>query len=197
MRPAPLVQRIAAWLIRGSCRRLPVEAGAERYLEWSAEVHAILEDRSVRPGLRRAMQALRYSAGTWRATRHLRPPRGGPGDARAPAWRDGAMRARLANLAVRATAGVIVWLAVHFTTIALGRAFPADHAWTGLFAAGVPGCIALLCLDDIARADQVRYLPKWAWALICFIQMPAGGIAYVSLGRVRTARPAPAESARS
>jgi len=52
-----------------------------------------------------------------------------------------------------------------------------------------------LCLADIARASQVRYLPKWAWALICLAQTPGGGIAYLCVGRVgraRSASPGPA-----
>ena len=40
-------------------------------------------------------------------------------------------------------------------------------------------------LRDLARADptQVRYLPKWAWAVICLISCPWGGLAYVIFGR--------------
>ena len=42
------------------------------------------------------------------------------------------------------------------------------------------------CLVDLARADAVRYLPKWAWVLvICFISAPFGGIIYLTIGRVR------------
>ena len=38
------------------------------------------------------------------------------------------------------------------------------------------------CLYDIAR-HGVRYLPKWAWALICVISIPLGGIVYLLIGR--------------
>jgi uncharacterized membrane protein YczE len=38
------------------------------------------------------------------------------------------------------------------------------------------------CLYDLARHD-VRYLPKWAWALICVISVPLGGIVYLLAGR--------------
>ena len=42
------------------------------------------------------------------------------------------------------------------------------------------------CLVDLARADAVRYLPKWAWVLvICFISAPLGGIIYLTIGRLR------------
>ena len=38
------------------------------------------------------------------------------------------------------------------------------------------------CLVDLARHD-VRYLPKWAWALICLVSIPVGGIVYLIIGR--------------
>lgn len=38
------------------------------------------------------------------------------------------------------------------------------------------------CLIDIARHD-VRHLPKWAWALICVLSVPFGGIVYLLVGR--------------
>jgi Phospholipase_D-nuclease N-terminal len=38
------------------------------------------------------------------------------------------------------------------------------------------------CLVDLARHD-VRYLPKWAWALICLVSIPVGGIVYLIVGR--------------
>ena len=46
----------------------------------------------------------------------------------------------------------------------------------------------LFCLADLARAEQVRYLPRWAWAVICMVSVPLGGIIYLAAGRVRTAR---------
>ena len=36
---------------------------------------------------------------------------------------------------------------------------------------------------DLARADQVRYLPKWAWAVVCLISCPLGGLIYIVIGR--------------
>jgi hypothetical protein len=41
------------------------------------------------------------------------------------------------------------------------------------------------CLADLYRAGGVRYLPKWAWAAICLISIPIGGIVYLSIGKVR------------
>ena len=40
------------------------------------------------------------------------------------------------------------------------------------------------CLADLIRADKVRFLPKWAWAVACLIQIPLGGVLYLLLGRV-------------
>jgi hypothetical protein len=42
----------------------------------------------------------------------------------------------------------------------------------------------VFCLVDLARARQVRYLPKWVWALVCLVSVPLGGIIYLSIGRV-------------
>ena len=38
------------------------------------------------------------------------------------------------------------------------------------------------CVVDIAR-NPVQHLPKWAWALICLVSVPLGGIVYLLLGR--------------
>jgi hypothetical protein len=43
----------------------------------------------------------------------------------------------------------------------------------------------LFCLIDAARAEELRYLPRWAWVVICLISVPLGGIAYLILGRRR------------
>ncbi len=43
----------------------------------------------------------------------------------------------------------------------------------------------VFCLVDLARAQRVRYLPKWAWALICIVSVPLGGIVYLLAGRPR------------
>ncbi len=43
----------------------------------------------------------------------------------------------------------------------------------------------VFCLVDVVRADEVRYLPRWAWAVICLISIPLGGIAYLIVGRSR------------
>jgi hypothetical protein len=38
------------------------------------------------------------------------------------------------------------------------------------------------CLYDLSRTP-VRHLPKWAWALICLLSVPLGGIVYLLIGR--------------
>jgi hypothetical protein len=55
------------------------------------------------------------------------------------------------------------------------------------FAALVPIVVVALafvvyCWIDIARHD-VKYLPKWAWAIICTVSVPLGGIVYLLVGR--------------
>jgi len=54
----------------------------------------------------------------------------------------------------------------------------------------VPLLVAILafvifCLVDVIRSRNVRYLPRWAWAVICLISMPWGGIAYLIFGKER------------
>ncbi|MFE3187397.1 hypothetical protein ACFXHA_00225 [Nocardia sp. NPDC059240] len=38
------------------------------------------------------------------------------------------------------------------------------------------------CWYDISRT-RVKYLPKWAWAVLCLISIPLGGIIYLVIGR--------------
>jgi hypothetical protein len=38
------------------------------------------------------------------------------------------------------------------------------------------------CWYDISRRE-VRYLPKWLWAVICLLSIPLGGIIYLLVGR--------------
>ena len=47
-----------------------------------------------------------------------------------------------------------------------------------------------LLLNDLAQAQRVRFLPRWAWAVLCLIQIPLGGIAYLLAGRVWQRHPA-------
>ncbi|MGW4353758.1 hypothetical protein ACWELJ_16905 [Nocardia sp. NPDC004582] len=38
------------------------------------------------------------------------------------------------------------------------------------------------CWYDLSRS-QVKYLPTWAWAIICVVSIPIGGIIYLTVGR--------------
>lgn len=40
----------------------------------------------------------------------------------------------------------------------------------------------IYCLVDLSR-NEVRYLPKWAWVLVCLSSVPLGGIVYLLVGR--------------
>lgn len=190
------VQQIAELLIRASCRRLPEDERAERCREWSAELLAILDDTSVRLPVLRAVRAIRYSAGISRTTRYLRRAGGSAPRARASGWRDGAIAVRPAPPGLRLAVGVIIWLVFVFAVVALLRAFPGPPGWPFIAVVALGAGFDAFCLVDIARASQVRYLPKWAWALICLAQTPAGGIVYLCVGRVGRARPVPPSSAR-
>jgi hypothetical protein len=197
MSRAPRTQRIAEWLIRTACRRLPADVRAEQCREWTAELPAILDDRSIRPPLLRTLRALTFSIGISTTTRQLsRPARAGSRRTRNPQWRTSAMRARPPGVAVRTVAGLAVWLAIVAGFIVAGRALPDSPVW--LAALGLPLAIGFdaFCLADIARAAQVRYLPRWAWALICLIQTPGGGIMYLSIGHIGRPRPVPPGDAK-
>lgn len=191
------VQRSAERLIRASCRRLPEDERADRCREWSAELPAILADTNIRLPILRAMRTLRYSAGISRTTRQLSRPGGrGARRRRTSRWRDGAIPVHAATPAFRLVIGVIVWLICLFTFISLVRAFPQSPVLTVVVTLGLAVVFDAFCLVDIVRASQVRYLPKWAWALICLAQAPLGGIVYLSVGRVSRARPVPPGSAQ-
>jgi len=179
-------------LIRVSCRRLPDDERAERCREWSAELPAILDDTSIRLPILRAARALKYSAGMSRTTRHLRRAVC-PARSRTSGWRPGAMPARQAALPLRITIGAIAWLVFMFAAVSLLLAFPQPHDgwWSLILVLALAAAFDAFCLSDIARASQVRFVPKWAWALICLAQSPGGGIVYLCIGRVGRAQSAP------
>jgi len=41
-----------------------------------------------------------------------------------------------------------------------------------------------LCLCQVLVAERVRFLPRWARAVVCLISIPFGGILYLLAGRV-------------
>lgn len=43
--------------------------------------------------------------------------------------------------------------------------------------------LLVIALVDLIRRDQVRHLPKWAWAVIIIVINFIGPIAYLLLGR--------------
>jgi len=190
------VQHIAERLIRASCRRLPEDERAERCREWSAELPAILDDAGIQLPILRSVQALRYSAGISRTTRHLRRTGRHSARARTAGWRNGAMAARPTTPGPRLTIGAVVWLVVIFAAVSLLRAHPHPDGWPFILLLALAAAFDAFCLIDIARASQVRYLPRWAWALVCLAQCPGGGILYLCVGRVGRERSAPPGSAQ-
>jgi hypothetical protein len=190
MSRAPRAQRIAEWLIRTACRRLPADVRAEQCREWTAELPAILDDQSIRPPFLRTLRALTFCLGISRTARRLsRSARAGSRRTRNSQWRTGAMPTRPHDVAVRTVIGLAAWLVIVTGVIALARMFPDPAHW--LLIAALPLAVGFdaFCLADIARAAQVRYLPKWAWVLICLVQCPLGGILYLSIGHIGRPRP--------
>jgi hypothetical protein len=43
--------------------------------------------------------------------------------------------------------------------------------------------LLIIAFTDLIRREQVRYLPKWAWAVIILLLNFLGPIAYLLLGR--------------
>jgi hypothetical protein len=190
---APRGQRTAEWLIRAACRRLPADVRAERCREWTAELPAILGDESIRLSFLRTLRALAFCAGISKTTRRLsRSRRAGSRRTRSSQWRTGGFRP--SDLMARLVVGLVVWVVVvagTITVITLLTTGPHADPWPLLAIVALAIGFDAFCLVDIARAADVRYLRKWAWALICLAQSPLGGILYLTIGRSRPARPVP------
>jgi len=75
--------------------------------------------------------------------------------------------------------------------IAFSTVFRPPRPWLLVPVLPAAAGFAAFCLADLARARQVRYLPKWGWAIACLIQIPLGGIMYLAAGKVPAARPGP------
>lgn len=90
--------------------------------------------------------------------------------------------------------GLAVWLVVGaglvsvITVLATGS---HPDPWPLLLVVPLGIGFDAYCLTDIVRATEVRYLRKWAWALICLTQLPLGGILYLTIGRIVPAQPVP------
>ena len=39
------------------------------------------------------------------------------------------------------------------------------------------------CIRDLARTSEVRWMPKWAWGILCFVSVPVGGLIYLSFAK--------------
>jgi hypothetical protein len=64
-------ERLARWLIRHACLRLPGGTRDDRYREWTAELHAIVHDPRIPSRARRDLDGLLYAADQNRGARHL------------------------------------------------------------------------------------------------------------------------------
>ncbi|HZV24689.1 MAG TPA: PLDc N-terminal domain-containing protein [Acidothermaceae bacterium] len=71
---------------------------------------------------------------------------------------------------------------------ATGSTRPKHTFWASAapLAVIVLGLVFLVfCLVDLARTEAVRYVPKWAWAVVCVISVPLGGVIYLLVGNQR------------
>jgi hypothetical protein len=193
-------QRFAEWLIHAACRRLPPDVRADRCREWTAELPAILGDESIRLSFLRTLRALAFCMGISKTTRQLsRSWRTTSRRTRDSQWRSGGLPTRPSDVVARLIVGIVVWVVVvagFITLIAVLGTGPHPVMWPLLLVVALGIGFDAYCLLDIARAADVRYLRKWAWTVICLVQMPLGGIVYLSIGRVRPARPVPPGDAR-
>jgi hypothetical protein len=70
------------------------------------------------------------------------------------------------------------------------------HSWA-IAVAGLAVGFVVFCLADLVRAEKVRYLPRWAWAILCLgigLTIPFGGILYLVIGKDRSPKAPPAPS---
>jgi len=182
----PLAQRLPEYLIQRACRRLPDDTRDERQREWAAELPAILHDPGIAFAPRRWAGAVLYAAGAARAARVIGRPGRAAGRSRRPSRADRPARAgEPGALARRIVMGAGLYLGFVAVTIALLRLAGTHGGWPLIPVFAMAIGLAAFCLADLIRADQVRYLPKWAWALACLIQIPLGGIIYLCIGRAR------------
>jgi hypothetical protein len=195
---ARVVQRAAERLIGAACRHLPADVRAERYQEWTAELPAILGDASIRFSCLRWLRALAFCLGIARTTRQLsRSARAGSRRIRNSQWRSGGPRTRPPDIAVRVAVGLGAYIVFVAGLITVLATHPDPRGWPFLLMLVLGIGFDVFCLADIARASEVRYLSKWQWVLICLIQVPLGGIAYLCLGRIGPARRLHPEETRS
>lgn len=198
MSGTPAIRRIGGMLIRVACRRLPAGLRAERYREWTAELPAILDDATIRSPTVRALRMLAFCAGVYWTTRRLsRSAWRDSRRTRSAQWRTGGLPSRPSDMTTRVVAGlaagflVVAGLVVLIVVLGTGS-HPDLRPLLLVVPLGLG--FAGYCVADVVRAAEVRYLRKWAWALICLVQIPLGGILYLTIGRIGPARPAPPRS---
>jgi len=119
----------------------------------------------------RSARALGYALGIWKCAHH-------------PRLRE--QSARRAGV-VRVARGVGIYLGILGLVAGFGLVFGMPQGpLPAILIIVLALCFDGFCLTDLARAREVRYLPKWGWALACLVQSPLGGIMYLSAGRVRS-----------
>ncbi len=59
----------------------------------------------------------------------------------------------------------------------------SDISWAAIAPLLILGlAFVVYCWVDISR-NEVKHLPKWAWAVVAAISIPIGGIVYLAIGR--------------
>lgn len=56
-------------------------------------------------------------------------------------------------------------------------------AWGGSLIGIVLVVLLGLSLANLARNQETRLLPRWAWAIVCIATFPVGCVAYLLLGQ--------------
>ena len=128
--------RLAGYLIRRACRRLPEDIGAERYREWAAELAAIADDPDIRLAPVRAARALGFAVGVRASARLVTRP-------------DGSRSFRLPRGVLLAAGAIIIWVAA----VEVSSAYPLDGPWGYLYVAagGVSETLAIVAVVRAIR----------------------------------------------
>jgi hypothetical protein len=128
--------RLAGYLIRRACRRLPEDMCDERYREWAAELAAILDEPHVRLPPVRAARALGFAAGICTSVRFLSRP-------------DGGGSSRLPRGVLLAAGAIIIWVAA----AEAASVYPLDGSWMYVYVAagGVSEALAIVAVVSAIR----------------------------------------------
>jgi hypothetical protein len=136
-------QRVATYLIRRACRRLPQDIRGERFREWAAELPAILDDPDIRLPALRTARALRFAAGTRTSARLLLRTGGRTS------------RPRLPRGVLLVSAAVAIWVAGS----EVSDAYPLSGEWSYLYVAAgaVSETLAILAVVRAIRWLRLRF----------------------------------------